>query len=170
MAASKPPSRKQPPATKRKVVEASTAKKVPKWAKQLRKVLAWGAVTNQPLAECPLPLTRERLVRFIARELRETEQEPIRCISAIVRRIGSVPALNVMIRTVQIQSAGGLERDDRKGRRTAGGIFFYLTRSLWGGKHWAADSKMQRALGASHISRRTLSIQGLPDSKRKALG
>lgn len=129
---------------KRKVIDASTAKREPKWVRKLRQVLSWGAVSHQALADAPLPLTKNRLVRFIARELRETDRIAIARIAGVVTRVGTVPACNVMIRTMQIQAAGGLERDDGKGRRTAGGTFFYLTRSLWAGKQWGASRSTHR--------------------------
>ena len=142
----KPPTR-TPTTAKRKVVEASTTKREPRWVRELRQVLSWGVVSNKALIEAPMPLTKNRLVRFVARELRETDRFAIARIAGVVSRIGTVPTCNVMIRTMQLQSSGGLERDDGKGRRTAGGTFFYLSRALWAGKGFSAASEQRRAIG-----------------------
>ena len=142
-----PPKRAPKTTAKRKVVEAASTKREPKWVRNLRQVLSWGVVSNKALLEAPMPLTKNRLVRFVARELRETDRFAIARIAGVVSRIGTIPTCNVMIRTMQIQSSGGLERDDGKGRRTAGGTFFYLTRSLWAGKGFKAASEQRRAIG-----------------------
>jgi len=112
-----------------------------KWVKQLRQVVSWGAVSCQPLAALPMPLTKNRLVRFLARDLHETDKRAMARLAGIVMRIDLVPALNVLIRTVQIQANGGMPRDDGKGKRTYGGVYFALCRGLWAGKTYEAKRR-----------------------------
>ncbi len=154
---------------KRELCRATAPKLGPLWVRELRQALAWAALNHEALIEVPLALSKDRLVRFLARELHESDRTAVARLAAVVRRIGFVAACNVMIRTIQIQATGGLARDDGKGQRTAGGVFFYLTRALWAGKHWGESSNMHHALAAQRIAHGRLFIAGLSSVNRKGL-
>jgi hypothetical protein len=70
----------------------------------------------------------EATVAYIAGVLEETEAEPIASIRRIVRRLGVEFANDVLAETQRIETAGGLLTQKRDRRRSAGGVFFYVTR------------------------------------------
>ncbi len=67
-------------------------------------------------------------VERIADLLGETQAQPILLIGRIIRFCGLDFAQRIVDETFTIEQKGGLKRDDGKGYRTTGGIFFYLAK------------------------------------------
>jgi hypothetical protein len=72
---------------------------------------------------------RDDVVKIIASELGEHEEEPLRLLRRIVKRLGTEQALAFLKETVDIEEAGGMWLIDGSRRRTKGGVFFYLVRT-----------------------------------------
>jgi hypothetical protein len=69
------------------------------------------------------------VVKSIASELGEHEEEPLHLLGRIVKRLGTEQALAFLCETVAIEEAGGMLLADGSRRRTKGGVFFYLVRT-----------------------------------------
>lgn len=72
----------------------------------------------------------EEVIQTIARQLGETEPAPLYVIRQAVERLGPERCLAMTRKALAIQARGGLWTDDRSRRRTTGGVFFKLIRSL----------------------------------------
>src|SRR5947209_17348280 len=72
---------------------------------------------------------RDDVVKTIASELGEHEEEPRLLLRRIVKRLGTEQALAFLRETVAIEEAGGMLLADGSRRRTKGGVFFYLVRT-----------------------------------------
>lgn len=73
-------------------------------------------------------MSSDETVRTISSALGETEEGPLAQIKAVVEALGEEPSLGLLAETERIEKAGGMERGDGKGRRSPGGVFFYLAR------------------------------------------
>lgn len=67
-------------------------------------------------------------IQTISKALGEADEGPLAQITAVVDALGEETSLSLLTETDRIEKAGGMERGDGKGRRSAGGVFFYLAR------------------------------------------
>jgi hypothetical protein len=82
--------------------------------------------------QLPLAATRNELdevARTIAAQLNETEDEPLRLLRKVVKRLGTEQSLTFLQETLEVEAQGGLRLADGSRRRTPGGVFFYLVRT-----------------------------------------
>lgn len=70
----------------------------------------------------------EATIQTISKALGEADAGPLAQIKAVVDALGEETCLALLAETDRIEKAGGMERGDGKGRRSPGGVFFYLAR------------------------------------------
>lgn len=70
----------------------------------------------------------EATIQTISKALGEADEGPLAQIQAVVDALGEETSLSLLAETDRIEKAGGMERGDGKGRRSPGGVFFYLAR------------------------------------------
>jgi hypothetical protein len=70
----------------------------------------------------------EATIQTISKALGEADAGPVAQIKAVVDALGEETCLALLAETDRIEKAGGMERGDGKGRRSPGGVFFYLAR------------------------------------------
>lgn len=80
------------------------------------------ALTHEALEEL------EPTVAYIARALREDEEQPVESIRQIVNHYGKEFALEVLEEAQKIHKEGGMLVHDGTRNRTIGGVYFYLIR------------------------------------------
>lgn len=73
-------------------------------------------------------MASEATIQTISKALGEADAGPLAQIQAVVEALGDETCLALLTETDRIEKAGGMERGDGKGRRSAGGVFFYLAR------------------------------------------
>lgn len=73
-------------------------------------------------------MASEATIQTISKALGEADEGPLAQIEAVVDALGDETSLSLLAETDRIEKAGGMERGDGKGRRSAGGVFFYLAR------------------------------------------
>lgn len=73
-------------------------------------------------------MASESTIQTISKALGEADEGPLAQIQAVVKVLGEETSLALLAETDRIEKAGGMERGDGKGRRSAGGVFFYLAR------------------------------------------
>lgn len=73
-------------------------------------------------------MASEATIQTISKALGEADAGPLAQIKAVVDALGEETCLALLAETERIEKAGGMERGDGKGRRSAGGVFFYLAR------------------------------------------
>ncbi len=73
-------------------------------------------------------MASEATIQTISKALGEADAGPLAQIQAVVEALGDETCLSLLTETDRIEKAGGMERGDGKGRRSAGGVFFYLAR------------------------------------------
>lgn len=73
-------------------------------------------------------MASEATIQTISKALGEADEGPLAQISAVVDALGDETSLSLLAETDRIEKAGGMERGDGKGRRSPGGVFFYLAR------------------------------------------
>ncbi len=73
-------------------------------------------------------MASESTIQTISKALGEADEGPLAQIQAVVSALGEETSLALLAETDRIERAGGMERGDGKGRRSAGGVFFYLAR------------------------------------------
>ncbi len=73
-------------------------------------------------------MASEATIQTISKALGEADEGPLAQISAVVDALGDETSLSLLTETDRIEKAGGMERGDGKGRRSPGGVFFYLAR------------------------------------------
>ena len=78
-----------------------------------------------------------RLAAKLADWLGETEEEPRRQVGVVVAECGVRFAYEHVMKALLIERRGGMERRDGKGRRTPGGVFFFLIRRRLGREQFA---------------------------------
>ncbi|MEO6602721.1 MAG: phosphorylated adapter RNA export RNA-binding domain-containing protein [Polyangiaceae bacterium] len=70
----------------------------------------------------------EQTINTIAKALGESDEGPVAQIKAVVDNLGDQACLTLLAETEKIEKAGGLMRGDGSGRRSPGGVFFFLAR------------------------------------------
>jgi hypothetical protein len=73
-------------------------------------------------------MASEATIQTISKALGEADEGPLAQIQAVVDALGDETSLSLLAETDRIEKAGGMERGDGKGRRSPGGVFFYLAR------------------------------------------
>jgi hypothetical protein len=73
-------------------------------------------------------MASEQTINTIAKALGEADEGPLAQIKAVVDNLGEPACLTLLAETEKIEKAGGLMRGDGSGRRSAGGVFFFLAR------------------------------------------
>jgi hypothetical protein len=73
-------------------------------------------------------MASESTIQTISKALGEADEGPLAQIQAVVDALGEETSLALLAETDRIEKAGGMERGDGKGRRSPGGVFFYLAR------------------------------------------
>jgi hypothetical protein len=94
-----------------------------------------GAKNRQPLhsggtvhERGQLTMASDQTINTIAKALGEADEGPLAQIKAVVDNLGDQACLTLLAETEKIEKAGGLMRGDGSGRRSAGGVFFFLAR------------------------------------------
>lgn len=75
-----------------------------------------------------LTMASDQTINTIAKALGEADEGPLAQIKAVVDNLGEQACLTLLAETEKIEKAGGLMRGDGSGRRSAGGVFFFLAR------------------------------------------
>ena len=75
-----------------------------------------------------LIMASEQTINTIAKALGESDEGPVAQIKAVVDNLGEQACLTLLAETEKIEKAGGLMRGDGSGRRSPGGVFFFLAR------------------------------------------
>ena len=75
-----------------------------------------------------LTMASDQTINTIAKALGESDEGPLAQIKAVVDQLGEPASLTLLSETEKIEKAGGLMRGDGSGRRSAGGVFFFLAR------------------------------------------
>jgi PHAX RNA-binding domain len=73
-------------------------------------------------------MASEQTINTIAKALGEADEGPLAQIKAVVDNLGDQACLTLLAETEKIEKAGGLMRGDGSGRRSPGGVFFFLAR------------------------------------------
>ena len=73
-------------------------------------------------------MASDQTINTIAKALGESDEGPVAQIKAVVDQLGEQPCLTLLAETEKIEKAGGLMRGDGSGRRSPGGVFFFLAR------------------------------------------
>lgn len=69
-----------------------------------------------------------RVAREIAEKLGETEPNPIKQITVLIRHFGAERMLDLLEETLKIEEQGGMMVANGQRRRTPGGVFFFLAK------------------------------------------
>jgi len=75
-----------------------------------------------------LTTASDQTINTIAKALGEADEGPLAQIKAVVENLGEQACLTLLAETEKIEKAGGLMRGDGSGRRSPGGVFFFLAR------------------------------------------
>jgi hypothetical protein len=73
-------------------------------------------------------MASDQTINTIAKALGESDEGPVAQIKAVVDNLGEQACLTLLAETEKIEKAGGLMRGDGSGRRSPGGVFFFLAR------------------------------------------
>jgi hypothetical protein len=73
-------------------------------------------------------MASEQTINTIAKALGEADEGPLAQIKAVVDNLGEQACVTLLAETEKIEKAGGLMRGDGSGRRSPGGVFFFLAR------------------------------------------
>ncbi|HEY4159938.1 MAG TPA: phosphorylated adapter RNA export RNA-binding domain-containing protein [Polyangiaceae bacterium] len=73
-------------------------------------------------------MSSEETITTIAKALGEADEGPLLQIKAVVDNLGAEACVTLLAETEKIEKAGGLTRGDGTGRRSPGGVFFFLAR------------------------------------------
>lgn len=73
-------------------------------------------------------MASDQTINTIAKALGEADEGPLAQIKAVVDNLGEQACLTLLAETEKIEKAGGLMRGDGSGRRSPGGVFFFLAR------------------------------------------
>ena len=113
-----------------------TTRDITNGQKQPRPPAGGDGQTDAPPGPEPVGTARPRLgpeewraTQEIAAQLGETERGPLGQVGRVVGRLGADRARAVLVRTQEIEAAGGLLLPDGSRRRTPGGTFFHLVRT-----------------------------------------
>ena len=75
-----------------------------------------------------LTMSSEQTINTIAKALGEADEGPIAQIKAVMDNLGEQACVTLLAETEKIEKAGGLMRCDGSGRRSPGGVLFFLAR------------------------------------------
>jgi hypothetical protein len=75
-----------------------------------------------------LTMASDQTINTIAKALGEFDEGPLAQVKAVVDNLGEQACLVLLAETEKIEKAGGLMRGDGTGRRSPGGVFFFLAR------------------------------------------
>jgi hypothetical protein len=75
-----------------------------------------------------LTMASDQTINTIAKALGESDEGPLAQIKAVVDNLGEQACVTLLAETEKIEKAGGLMRGDGSGRRSPGGVFFFLAR------------------------------------------
>jgi len=75
-----------------------------------------------------LTMASDQTINTIAKALGEADEGPLAQIKAVIDNLGEQACLTLLAETEKIEKAGGLMRGDGSGRRSPGGVFFFLAR------------------------------------------
>lgn len=75
-----------------------------------------------------LTMSSEQTIQTIAKALGEADDGPVAQIKAVMDNLGEQACVTLLAETEKIEKAGGLMRGDGSGRRSPGGVFFFLAR------------------------------------------
>ena len=75
-----------------------------------------------------LTMASDQTINTIAKALGESDEGPLAQIKAVIDNLGDQACLTLLAETEKIEKAGGLMRGDGSGRRSPGGVFFFLAR------------------------------------------
>lgn len=73
-------------------------------------------------------MASDQTINTIAKALGESDEGPLAQIKAVIDNLGEQACLTLLAETEKIEKAGGLMRGDGSGRRSPGGVFFFLAR------------------------------------------
>ncbi|HWZ89300.1 MAG TPA: phosphorylated adapter RNA export RNA-binding domain-containing protein [Polyangiaceae bacterium] len=73
-------------------------------------------------------MASDQTINTISKALGESDDGPVAQIKAVVDNLGEQACLTLLAETEKIEKAGGLMRGDGSGRRSPGGVFFFLAR------------------------------------------
>ncbi|MEO8904431.1 MAG: phosphorylated adapter RNA export RNA-binding domain-containing protein [Polyangiaceae bacterium] len=73
-------------------------------------------------------MSSEQTIQTIAKALGEADDGPVAQIKAVMDNLGEQACVTLLAETEKIEKAGGLMRGDGSGRRSPGGVFFFLAR------------------------------------------
>lgn len=73
-------------------------------------------------------MASDQTINTISKALGEADEGPLAQIKAVVDNLGEQACLTLLAETDKIEKAGGLMRGDGSGRRSPGGVFFFLAR------------------------------------------
>ncbi len=73
-------------------------------------------------------MASDQTINTISKALGEADEGPLAQIKAVVDNLGEPACLTLLAETEKIEKAGGLMRGDGSGRRSPGGVFFFLAR------------------------------------------
>ncbi|HKO51007.1 MAG TPA: phosphorylated adapter RNA export RNA-binding domain-containing protein [Polyangiaceae bacterium] len=73
-------------------------------------------------------MASDQTINTIAKALAESDEGPLAQIKAVIDNLGDQACLTLLAETEKIEKAGGLMRGDGSGRRSPGGVFFFLAR------------------------------------------
>ncbi|MEP7049724.1 MAG: phosphorylated adapter RNA export RNA-binding domain-containing protein [Pseudomonadota bacterium] len=73
-------------------------------------------------------MSSEQTINTIAKALGEADEGPLAQIKAVMDNLGEQACVTLLAETEKIEKAGGLMRGDGSGRRSPGGVFFFLAR------------------------------------------
>ena len=73
-------------------------------------------------------MASDQTINTIAKALGEADEGPLAQIKACLDNLGDQACLTLLAETEKIEKAGGLMRGDGSGRRSPGGVFFFLAR------------------------------------------
>ena len=96
----------------------------PVGAKNLQPLHSGGIVQERG----QLIMASDQTINIIAKALGESDEGPVAQIKAVVDNLGDQACLTLLAETEKIEKAGGLMRGDGSGRRSPGGVFFFLAR------------------------------------------
>jgi hypothetical protein len=73
-------------------------------------------------------MASDQTINTIAKALGESDEGPVAQIKAVLDNLGEPACLTLLAETEKIEKAGGLMRGDGSGRRSPGGVYFFLAR------------------------------------------
>ena len=107
------------------VVRGRLLQSDPVGAKNLQSLALLGGAVQE---RRQLTMASEQTINTIAKALGEADEGPLAQIKAVVDNLGEPACITLLAETEKIEKAGGLMRGDGSGRRSAGGVFFFLAR------------------------------------------